>query len=88
MGIPGRPQPSPSSGSGSHRERLRLFFLPPYSPELNPDEYLNQDVKTNALGGRPPQDADDLAANGRGSLRSTQRMPTVVQSFFHHPAGR
>jgi transposase len=71
-----------------HRERLRLFFLPPDSPELNPDEYLNQDVKTNALGRRPPQDADDLAANVRGYLRRTQRMPTVGPSCFHHPAVR
>jgi transposase-like protein len=38
-----------------HRERLRLGFLPPDSPELNPDEYLNQAVKTNALGRRPPR---------------------------------
>jgi transposase len=71
-----------------HRDRLRLFFLPPYSPELNPDESLNQDVKTNALGRRPPRDADELAANVRGYLRSTQRMPAVVQTFFHHPAVR
>jgi transposase len=33
-----------------HREQIRVFFLPSYSPELNPDELLNQDVKTNALG--------------------------------------
>jgi transposase len=71
-----------------HRERLQLFFLPPDSPELNPDEYLNQDVKTNALGRRPPQDADELAANVRGYLRRTQRMPTVGPSCFHHPAVR
>jgi len=33
-----------------HREQIRIFFLPSYSPELNPDELLNQDVKSNALG--------------------------------------
>ena len=31
-------------------DRLRLFFLPGYSPDLNPDEFLNNDVKSNALG--------------------------------------
>ncbi len=31
-------------------ERIRLIFLPGYSPELNPDEYLNNDVKANAAG--------------------------------------
>ena len=33
-----------------HAAQIRLFWLPSYSPELNPDELLNQDVKTNALG--------------------------------------
>src|SRR5271154_1865544 len=33
-----------------HAEQIRIFCLPSYSPELNPDELLNQDVKTNALG--------------------------------------
>ncbi len=33
-----------------HKDRIRMFFLPPYSPELNPDEYLNNDVKSNAVG--------------------------------------
>ena len=33
-----------------HKKRIELFFLPPYSPELNPDEYLNQDIKTNIIG--------------------------------------
>lgn len=34
------------------RRKIRLFFLPGYSPELNPDELLNQDVKRHALGRR------------------------------------
>jgi len=40
-----------------HQDEIELFFLPAYSPELNPDEYLNNDVKTNAVGrqnGRRP----------------------------------
>ena len=38
----------------AHTDQIRLFFLPGYSPELNPDEMLNQDVKSNAWadGGR------------------------------------
>ena len=31
-------------------DRIRLFYLPGYSPKLNPDEMLNQDVRTNAVG--------------------------------------
>lgn len=66
-----------------HRKHLRLFFLPGYSPELNPDELLNQDVKSNAVGRRPSLDAEDLMSNVRGYMRSTQRMPHVVRSFFN-----
>jgi transposase len=39
-----------------HGEQIRIFYLPSYSPELNPDELLNQDVKTNALGRVPPRE--------------------------------
>jgi transposase len=66
----------------SQEENLRIYFLPPYSPELNPDEMLNQDVKTNAVGRRRAIDQADLVANVRGYLRSTQKMPHVVRSYF------
>lgn len=62
--------------------RLRVFFLPGYSPELNPDELLNQDVKTNAVGRKPPTDEEDLMINVRGFMRSKQRMPQAVQAYF------
>jgi len=65
-----------------HEQRLRVFFLPGYSPELNPDEYLNQDVKTNALGRRRPRDRAALMASVRAHLRSTQRRPYRVKSYF------
>ena len=41
----------------AHGDKIRLFYLPSYSPELNPDEYLNQDVKSNAAGRQLPRDA-------------------------------
>jgi transposase len=66
-----------------HADRLRLFLLPSYSPDLNPDEYLNQDVKTNALGRRRPSDLPMLMRNVRSYLWSTQRQPEIVQSYFH-----
>lgn len=63
--------------------RIRLFFLPAYSPDLNPDEYLNQDVKSNAVGRQRPRDADEMIANVRGYLRGTQRQPELVARYFH-----
>lgn len=66
----------------SRAERIRLFYLPRYSPELNPDEYLNNDVKNNASGRRRADNREDFIADIRGYLRSTQRQPEVVKSLF------
>jgi transposase len=68
-----------------HSERIALFFLPPYSPELNPDELLNQDLKTNALGRRRPRTQDELVSDTRAHLRRRQRQPALVSRFFHEP---
>lgn len=68
-----------------HKKQIRLFFLPGYSPELNPDEFLNQDVKTNAVGRKRPRDKEELVKNVRHYLWSTQRQPDKVQRYFHHP---
>ena len=64
------------------RGEMKLFFLPGYSPELNPDEYLNQDVKSNAVGKRRPTTQTEMLKNVRGYLRSTQRQPGVVVKYF------
>ena len=66
-----------------HTKELRLFYLPGYSPKLNPDELLNQDVKSNAIGRRRPADQQEMLANVRGYLRSTQKQPHIVRNFFH-----
>lgn len=64
-------------------QHISLFFLPGYSPELNPDEMLNQDVKSNALGRRRPHDQKQLLADIRGYLRSRQRQPHIVKNYFN-----
>jgi transposase len=66
-----------------HADRLEVFFLPGYSPDLNPDEFLNQDVKSNALGRQRPATRTELIDGVRSYLRSTQRQPTIVKSYFH-----
>ena len=66
----------------ANRRRIRLFFLPGYSPELNPDEYLNNDVKTNAVGRQRPASKPELIANLKDYLRNTQRRPHIVKSYF------
>lgn len=63
--------------------RISVFFLPGYSPDLNPDEFLNQDVKSNALGRQRPVTQTDLIAGVRSYLHSTQRRPELVKRYFH-----
>ena len=63
-------------------DQIRLFFLPGYSPELNPDEMLNQDVKSNSLGRRRAHNQQELEANTRSYLRSRQRQPHIVKQYF------
>ena len=67
-----------------HAERIEMFYLPGYCPELNPDELLNQDVKSNAVGRRRPSDRNDLTAGVRTYLRSTQKQPAIVRNYFNH----
>lgn len=71
-----------------HAEQIRLILLPAYSPDLNPDEFLNNDVKANAVGRRRASSREDMMADVRGYLRSTQKQPEIVKSFFHAPSVR
>jgi transposase len=64
-------------------DRIRRFYLPPYSPELNPDEFLNQDVKSNSVGRHRPHDQEEMISNVRRYLRSRQRRPDIVKCYFH-----
>jgi transposase len=66
----------------AHANQLSVFYLPGYSPELNPDECLNQDVKANAVGRRRPNNQVELIGDVRAYLRSTQRRPDIVRNYF------
>ena len=65
-----------------HAEQIRIFCLPSYSPELNPDELLNQDVKANALGRVRPVNVQEMMGNVRSYLRTTQARPKLVKRYF------
>lgn len=65
-----------------HEDRICVFFLPAYSPELNPDEFLNQDVKTNAVRKKRAGNAVELKKNLGGYLRGRQKRPHLVRRYF------
>lgn len=66
-----------------NKDHIRLFYLPGYSPELNPDEILNQDVKSNAVGRQRAHNQTELMGKVRSYLRKRQHQPYVVQNYFN-----
>lgn len=69
-----------------HQTDIEVFWLPPYSPELNPAEYLNCDVK-GAIHQQPPSlNLDALAKGVLSTLRKLQKLPGRVISYFQHPS--
>lgn len=62
--------------------RIRLIQLPGYCPELNPDELLNQDVKTNALGKSRPRDRPEMMSAVRSHLYRRQKQPHIIRNLF------
>jgi len=70
---------------GEHEEEIEVFLLPGYSPELNPDEYLNQDIKANVFKHERPEDAEHMRSLLRRALRERQRQPEKVIGYFQHP---
>lgn len=65
-----------------NEKHIRMFFLPPYSPELNPDEMLNQDVKSNAVGRKRAHSLHEMLTNVRSYLWGRQRRPSIVKKYF------
>jgi transposase len=71
-----------------HADQIEMFFLPGYSPDLNPDEMLNQDVKTNAVGKRRPRTRPQMLRTVRGYLARRRRNPELVKRYFHEESVR
>lgn len=71
-----------------HADQIEVFYLPPYSPELNPDEYLNGDLKRAVHRDVPPKDANELKATAQKHLRAIQRSRQRVRNYFRHHAIR
>lgn len=64
------------------RDQIELFFIPSYSPDLNPDELLNHDLKANAVGRKRVRNEEELVANAEAHLESRAATPHIVAAFF------
>ena len=69
----------------AHRSRLRIFFLPKRSPELDPDEQVWNEIKNNQLGKQPIKNKRDLKKRLYSALRSLQRHSERIRSFLQLP---
>lgn len=67
-----------------HEDEIEIFFLPSYSPELNPDEYLNCDLKAGVHSGPPAKNKNELKKKTISHLRKLQKMPKRVKKYFQH----
>lgn len=67
-----------------HQQWIEIFYLPPYAPEHNPDEYLNGDLKQRIRSGLPSRSQEDLAKKTRSFMKTLQRRPDHVKSYFRH----
>ena len=67
-----------------HKDRIEIFFLPPYSPEHNPDEYMNQDVKAHMRKKPAPRSDRELKRGLRSYMKHLQWKTDKVARFFEH----
>jgi transposase len=65
---------------------LRLFYLPPYSPDRNPDELVWKYLKADTVGRASITNLSDFRSKAKSSMVSLQRNPEKIRSFFHKPS--
>ncbi len=69
----------------AHQDRLELFYLPRYAPELNADEYLNNDLKASVHARGLPEDKHEERWRIQDFMRHLIHLPEHVRSYFQHP---
>lgn len=67
-----------------HQKHIEVFFLPSYSPEINPDEYLNCDLKQGMSAKKSPRDAEKLQRNIEEHMEILTNSPSRVAKYFKH----
>jgi transposase len=70
----------------AHKDRIQLFYLPKYSPEMNPTEYLNNDMKESVNASGLPDNKDALRSRMQRFMRKLYHLPEHVMSYFLNPS--
>jgi transposase len=68
----------------ANKEHIEVFYLPSYSPELNPDEMANADLKQAVTKLAPARTKLQLVKATSSHLRSVQRQPERIRKYFEH----
>lgn len=68
----------------NHQDKLEMYLLPPYSPQLNPAEYLNCDVKQGVHSKPPTRNLSQVKERLRSHLFKLQKLPTRIVKYFQH----
>lgn len=83
-GHPAHKQKAVKKFTDNTNGRLKIYFLPPYSPELNPDEQVWQHTKP-VIHKEFPKSKARFKSKIRSHLHKLQKLPELIKSFFSHP---
>ena len=92
--LPCRRQSAPPSRQDrrsigrSDLDKIELVYLPPYAPEHNPDEFVNNDVKQAMARRQAPKDKAELKKGLTSYMRGLQKRPAKIRAFFQAPTVR
>jgi transposase len=67
-------------------DRIEIFYLPPYSPDLNPDEHINSDVKYGVGSKKPKRKKAELRSCTNDHMLMLNNSPDRIMSYFRDPA--
>jgi transposase len=85
-GLPAHKAKSVAKYVQSTKGRLELHFLPPYAPDLNPDEFVWSHLKQNGTSKKPLRKNEALQKRMENDLTEIQRDRKLVRSFFKAPS--
>ena len=74
----------PRDWLAEHRSEIEVSYLPSYSPELNPDEGVNADLKQAVPRKAPARSKQQLKRATIGHMRSLSRRPQRIRAIFRH----
>ena len=84
-GLQAHKTPAVQAWVEAHRDQIEVFYLPAYSPELNPVEYLNNDLKGQVNAAGLADDRPTLHDRVVGFMDHLAQIPKHVISYFLHP---